>query len=352
MLCQIRKDFMEYDEKYMWRALQLARQGFGDTNPNPMVGSVIVAPDGRIIGEGWHRKCGEGHAEVNAVASVRPGDGELLRRSTMYVTLEPCSHWGRTPPCARLIIDRAIPRVVVGATDPFDKVSGRGIAMLREAGVEVVTGVLGEESRRLNAMFMTANGPQRRPFVTLKFAQSADGFIDWRRTPLHPAPCRFSTPYTQLTGHRLRAAHQAVICGSGTALADRPRLDNRLWDGPRPLPVILDRRGRLNNCDVPENALILNGDTSHAAVLAELYGRGIQSVLVEGGSQVLRAFLDSGLWDAMRIETAPFSLGAEGSVRAPRTDGAASPVKADGRIAWYSNNQLFTAGHPLCRDAE
>ena len=139
----------------MRRALELASRGLGDTNPNPMDGAVIVAPDGRIIGEGWHRRCGQGHAEVNAVASVADRDKELLRQSTMYVTLEPCSHWGRTPPCARLIIDKEIPRVVVAATDPFDNVAGRGIAMLREAGTEVTTGFLADESCRLNAMFMT-----------------------------------------------------------------------------------------------------------------------------------------------------------------------------------------------------
>lgn len=338
-----------YDEKFMRRALCLAARGFGDTAPNPMVGSVIVSADGRIIGEGWHRRCGEGHAEVNAVASVSEVDRGLLVGSTMYVTLEPCSHWGRTPPCAQLIVNCGIPRVIVGATDPYEKVSGRGIAMLRDAGVEVVTGVLAEESRRLNAMFMTANGSGRRPFVTLKFAQSADGYIDWKRTPAHPGPCRFSNSLTKLGAHRLRAAHQAILCGSGTALADRPRLDNRLWTGPGPVPVILDRRGRVMRRDLPEGALVLSGDTSPEAVLSELYGRGIQSVLVEGGSSVLQSFLDSGLWDAMRVETAGFILGSEGAVKSPRLPGAAIPLKTDGVLCWYSNNQLFTSDNPLCR---
>lgn len=333
----------------MRRALELASRGLGDTNPNPMVGAVIVGPDGRIIGEGWHRRCGQGHAEVNAVASVAEKNKALLGSSTMYVTLEPCSHWGRTPPCAKLIIDKGIPRVVVGASDPFDKVAGRGIAMLREAGVEVATGLLADESRRLNALFMTANGLQRRPFVTLKFARSADGFIDWRREAEHPGACRFSNAQTTLSAHRLRASHQAILCGSGTVLADSPRLDNRLWDGPRPVPVILDRRGRTQGARLPEGTIVLDGDTSPAAVLADLYGRGIQSVLVEGGAQVLGSFIDAGLWDALRVETAPVVLGDAGEVRAPELPYGLKPIVDDGRIAWCSNNQLFTASHPFCR---
>lgn len=333
----------------MKRALELASRGLGDTNPNPMVGAVIVGPDGRIIGEGWHRRCGLSHAEVNAVNSVADSDLPLLSRSTIYVTLEPCSHWGRTPPCAKLIIDKAIPRVVVGATDPFDKVAGRGIAMLRDAGVDVSTGLLAEESRQLNAMFMTANGGSRRPFVTLKFARSADGYIDWRRDADHAGPCRFSTAATTLKAHRLRASHQAILCGSGTVLADSPRLDNRLWDGPRPVPVILDRRGRTAGAKLPEGAIVLDGDTSPEAVLADLYARGIHSVLVEGGAQVLTSFLNSGLWDAMRVETAEMTLGDSGAVRAPELPKGLAAIAEDGPIAWYSNNQLFTSNHPLCR---
>ena len=178
---------MIIEEKYMLRCLELARHGNGYTAPNPMVGAVIVH-NGKIIGEGFHRRCGEGHAEVNAIASVR--DESLLRESTLYVSLEPCSHYGKTPPCAELIIRKGIPRVVVGCLDPFPEVSGRGIRMLREAGIEVVTGVREEEARALNAVFMTFQ-QQKRPYIYLKWAQSADGFIDRIRTDASTPPVVF-----------------------------------------------------------------------------------------------------------------------------------------------------------------
>lgn len=307
----------DVDERYMRRALQLAALGAGHTSPNPMVGAVIVGPDGGIIGEGWHRRCGEGHAEVNAIASVRRP--ELLPHSTMYVTLEPCSHWGKTPPCASLIISKRIPRVVVGASDPFPAVNGRGIAMLREAGTEVVTGVLAQESLRLNARFIIAH-TQQRPFVLLKWAQSADGFLDRRRQP-GGAAARISTPLTSLLTHRLRAMCDAILAGSGTVLADDPRLDARLWPGGRaPRPVIPDRRGR-----VPRTARIMQRDpiivrsaTDPAELLPMLYREhGITSLMVEGGSRVLASFVDSGLWDAARVEVSPQRFGADGTAPAP-----------------------------------
>lgn len=305
---------MQYDERYMRRALELAARGRGNTSPNPMVGAVIVGPDGRIIGEGYHRKCGSGHAEVNAVASV--ADRSLLRHSTMYVTLEPCSHYGKTPPCAKLIIDCGIPRVVVGAADPFPEVSGRGIAMLRDAGIEVVQGVLADESRRLNAVFMTAHEKQR-PYITLKWAQSADGFIDSDRPD--GKACRFSTPVTTLMTHRLRAEHDAILVGSGTVLADKPRLNVRLNGLRNPQPVILDRRGRLRPGDITTELppIILSDYPDLHSAMHSLYGRGITSVLVEGGRQVLQSFIDAGLYDQVRVEVAPCRLGPRGTVPAP-----------------------------------
>ena len=330
---------MQINEKYMRRALQLAALGAGHTSPNPMVGAVIVAPDGRIIGEGWHRRCGEGHAEVNAVASV--ADRDALRTATMYVTLEPCSHWGRTPPCAKLIIDSGIPRVVVAATDPFPAVSGRGIVMLREAGVEVHTGVLAEESLRLNRRFITAH-TQQRPYVVLKWAQSADGFLD--RVRLHGQPAaRISTPLTSLLMHRLRGRCDAILAGSGTVLADNPRLDARLWPGAKaPRPVVLDRRGRVpaDARMMREGAIVVRRHTSPGELLHMLYAEhGITSLLVEGGAEVLRSFIDAGAWDIARVEVSPLRFGAEGAAPAPAMP--CEPQKAetiDGNtIYWYEN---------------
>lgn len=328
---------MEIDNRYMARALQLARNGRLDASPNPMVGAVIVTPDGRIIGEGWHRQVGHGHAEVNAVASVRPSDRHLLRESTMYVTLEPCSHYGRTPPCSRLIIDTGIPRVVVAMTDPFPAVSGRGVAMLRDAGVEVTVGVMEAEARGLNRRFIIAH-TLGRPMVTLKWAMSADGFMDRKRETGSQA-CRFSTPLSLAAVHRLRACHDAILVGSGTAIADNPSLDTRLWPGSRaPRRVLIDRRGRVpasaglfggpgciyftavERTDLPEcvEQVIVAPDAGPKEIVAALGERGITSVLVEGGAGMLQAFLDAGLADNIRVEQARFSLGDEGTAPAPK----------------------------------
>jgi len=325
---------MLIDEKYMRRALQLARLGAGHTSPNPMVGAVIVGPDGTIIGEGWHRKCGEGHAEVNAVASV--GDSNLLKDSTMYVTLEPCSHYGKTPPCAPMIIERGIPRVVVGCLDPFVEVSGRGVAMLRDAGVEVVVGMLEEECRDLNRRFMTAH-TIGLPWVQLKWAQTADGYIglppDAGENPLH-----MSTPVTMKLMHRQRAMCDAIVIGAATARIDNPSLTTRHWPGRSPLRVILSR-----GLSIPDNLKLLHDgmpvivynsvknetagaveyvrlDTvSPTSWLEDLYRRGVTSVMVEGGAQVLQELIASGTWDEARIEVSPRRVGQ--GVAAPHIDG-------------------------------
>ena len=322
------------DEKYMRRALQLARLGAGHTSPNPMVGAVILGPDGRIIGEGWHRKCGEAHAEVNAVASV--ADPALLRDSTIYVTLEPCSHYGKTPPCANMLIERGIPRVVVGCLDPFVKVAGRGVKLLQEAGVEVEVGVLEQECRALNERFMTAhiNG---RPWVQLKWAQTADGFIalppEAGENPLH-----MSTPVTMRLMHRQRALCDAIVVGASTARIDNPSLTTRYWPGRSPLRVILSRHlsipDDLNLLNDGLTTIVYNGvksetvgpveyvkmDTADPRCwLEDLYHRGVTSVMVEGGTQVLQGLIDAAIWDEARIETSPRRVGH--GVPAPVIDG-------------------------------
>lgn len=311
----------------MRRALELAAHGELDASPNPMVGAVIVDASGRIIGEGWHRRCGEGHAEVNAVASV--ADQEALKDSTMYVTLEPCSHYGKTPPCAELIVRTGIPRVVIGTLDPFAKVSGRGVARLREAGVEVEVGMLEKECQELNRKFMTAHRC-RRPYVTLKWAQSADGFIDGH----------ISTPLNSMLVHKLRATHDAILVGSGTALADNPALDTRLYAGKSPVKVVLDRRGRVGN-DLrmfsEGETVVMRDYSSLADAMERLYERGITSVLVEGGATLHRSFIEDNLWDEIRIEVSPDDI--HGQVRAaelPETDIIPNIRTVDGhRIITY-----------------
>ena len=279
---------MQTDVVYMRRALQLARLGEGLVSPNPMVGAVIVASDGRIIGEGYHHCYGGPHAEVCAVRSVRDDDRCFLPESTIYVTLEPCSHYGKTPPCSRLIIESGIPRVVVGSADPFPEVSGRGIRMLRDAGVEVVEDVLREECDALNVRFLTAHRLQR-PWIQLKWAESADGFMAGIGADGRPFPVRFSTPVSLVWMHRRRSMVDAIMVGTNTMEIDRPRLDCRYWPGKAPRRV------------VPRRDL--------EAQMRELYEEGITSLMVEGGPTLLQSFIDLGLYDDIRIERSEKKLG-------------------------------------------
>lgn len=333
---------MEINPFYMRRAIELARLGLGNTSPNPMVGAVIVAPDGRIIGEGWHRKVGEAHAEVNAIAQVE--DRKLLHDCTMYVTLEPCSHYGKTPPCAKLLVDCGVPRVVVGMTDPFDKVSGRGIAMLRDSGAEVMTGVLENECRALNPVFVKAH-TMRRPWITLKWAQTADGFVDAKREDCTLPAMKISTYMTSVYVHRLRALHDAVMTGSNTVILDRPSLTTRLWPGRDARVVVADRRGRLGMRELGSlrEPMVVGHDSdgSTDSMMRELYDKGITSVLVEGGPTLQQSLIDAGLYDAIRVETSPHRLNGAG-MEAPvvRSHGAPShTVFADGsRIDFYGES--------------
>lgn len=349
---------MTTDERYMARCLELAANGRFGAAPNPMVGAVIVH-DGRIIGEGYHRQCGGPHAEVNAVRSVK--DERLLREATMYVSLEPCAHYGKTPPCADMIVEKGIPRVVIGCRDSFDQVDGKGIQKLRAAGIEVTVGVLEKECLDLNRAFFTYHG-KKRPYITLKWAQSADGFIDGQRTTDNVAikqeqrlqadsaersninevngqqPVRFSTDETAVRVHRLRALSDAILVGRRTAELDNPSLTTRLWPGNNPLRLVIDRRGtlekRLNLFDGTvkttvftevfwdfegrENIEQVPLDFSRdilPQIMDYLYGHKVQRLLVEGGSALLQSFIDSGLWDEAFVEEAPFNLG--GGVKAP-----------------------------------
>ncbi|MDE7441897.1 MAG: bifunctional diaminohydroxyphosphoribosylaminopyrimidine deaminase/5-amino-6-(5-phosphoribosylamino)uracil reductase RibD [Muribaculaceae bacterium] len=313
------------DKRYMERALQLAAYGAGFVSPNPMVGAVIVAPDGRIIGQGWHRRYGGPHAEVNAVNSVAEADAHLIPESTIYVTLEPCSHYGKTPPCSLLLIQKKIRRVVVGSPDPFPLVAGRGIKMLREAEIEVIEGFMQEECDWLNRRFITAH-TYHRPYILLKWAQSADGYM----ASLPPAPVQFSGPITGALMHAHRALSDAILVGVNTILVDNPTLTTRHWPGNSPRPVTFNSP-RLKKQENPSCAPVAlsNEDGSRSPMILsneklilldpskpletsmhDLYEHhGITSLLVEGGPETLRRFLDLNLFDAIRVEIAPIELG-------------------------------------------
>lgn len=303
------------DIMYMHRCLQLAEYGRYGAKPNPMVGAVIVAGD-RIIGEGYHERCGQGHAEVNAFASVSPSDEKLLPAATMYVSLEPCAHYGKTPPCARLIIEKGIKNVVVGCIDSFSKVSGKGIAMMREAGINVKVGILAEKCRWINRRFFTFN-ERKRPYITLKWAQTVNGFIDNEGTSLS-----ISTTFTRQLVHKLRAENDAILVGRTTYLRDHPKLDVRHWTGESPYSYIL------SHCNTIDN------------IINDCCENNRQSLLVEGGLATLNSFIDADLWDEIRVETAPFTV-ANGT-EAPRIPSSASlndKVEFDNNIiALYSHN--------------
>ncbi len=287
------------DEKYMRRCLQLAANGIHGARPNPMVGAVISLPPApskgrgswRIIGEGYHVRCGQGHAEVNAFAAVKPEDEALLKDATIYVSLEPCSHYGKTPPCADLIIKKGVRRVVVGTIDPFAEVQGRGIKKLQDAGIEVTVGVLEKECQWLNRRFFTYHS-KHRPYIILKWAQTANGFIDD-----HGKALQISNEQTQMLSHQLRAEEDAILVGHTTDVREHPQLTVRHWHGPNPKRVVLTHQRPL-----PQ-------------LIDDLYQQGIQSLIVEGGRQTHESFIEAGLWDEIRVETGPMTV----------TDGTQAP---------------------------
>ena len=302
----------ETDERYMRRCIQLASNGRQNAKPNPMVGAVIVSREGRVIGEGFHVRCGEGHAEVNAFASVKPEDEALLAEATMYVSLEPCAHYGRTPPCADLIVRKGVRRVVVGCVDPFAKVHGLGVKKLLDAGVDVTVGVLERECLELNKHFVTYN-ERHRPYVLLKWCRSADGYLDDNFKPV-----TLSTPFTQMLSHKLRAEYDAILVGRVTAERDKPRLDVRHWSGPSPMRVVIDR-GRPFSPSADFSQPVI------PQLFGYLYDKGVQSLIVEGGAETHRRFLERpDWWDEIRVETSPKTVG--GGTRAPRLPDGAVPV--------------------------
>ena len=314
---------LEQDRFYMRRCLQLAANGLLLARPNPMVGAVIVSGDGRIIGEGYHVRCGQGHAEVNAFASVKPEDERLLPSATMYVSLEPCSHYGRTPPCADLIIRKGVRRVVVGCIDPFAKVQGRGVQKLRDAGIEVAVGVMERECLELNKRFITFNS-RHRPYVLLKWCRSADGFIDDNFKPT-----MFSTPFTQMLSHKLRAEYDAILVGRVTAERDAPRLNVRHWSGPDPMRIVIDRSRPFDpSVDFSQPVI--------PQLFTYLYDKGVQSLIVEGGAETHRRFLENPeWWDEIREEVSPRTVGD--GTRAPQLPPG---VAAQAAVDRYDGNEI------------
>lgn len=308
----------------MQRAIQLAQQGHGKVSPNPLVGAVLVH-EGRVIGAGWHDAYGGVHAEVACLQNVQATDRPFIRESTLYVSLEPCAHQGRQPPCARRIIEEEIPRVVVAIEDPFPEVGGRGIAMLRQAGIEVTVGLCATEARWLCRRFLTVQ-EKKRPYIVLKWAESQDCFM----APVDGSRQQLSNHFSQTLVHRWRSEESAIMVGTHTALADNPQLNVRLWDGPQPLRIALDRKLRipagfhLLNAGQPTWIINERKESNEGnlhflklpfdeqllpTLLERLLQAGKNSLLVEGGPTLLQSFLDAGLWDEARVFQTNFNMG-------------------------------------------
>lgn len=302
----------------MQRCIQLAQLGAGNVAPNPMVGAVLVHND-RVIGEGYHERYGFAHAEVKCINSVQPNDEKLISTSTLYVSLEPCAHWGKTPPCADLIIQKQIPRVVVGCRDPFEKVDGKGIEKLKAAGVDVTVNICQKECEELNKRFFTFH-TKHRPYILLKWAQTGDA----KMAAADENRLLISNEFTNALVHKWRSEEAAILVGTNTALLDNPKLDNRLWSGKSPVRMVVDTKLRLPkslhlfdntkrtivfNClqqNEEDNVLYYKIDKQKniaAAISDACYELNLQSVLIEGGAQLLKVFIDAGLWDEARIIT-------------------------------------------------
>jgi diaminohydroxyphosphoribosylaminopyrimidine deaminase/5-amino-6-(5-phosphoribosylamino)uracil reductase len=329
---------MPRHEIYMQRCLDLAALGLANVSPNPMVGAIIVHED-KIIGEGYHQQYGGPHAEVNAVNDVLTrfdNADELLKQSTIYVSLEPCAHYGKTPPCADLIIKHRIPKVVVGCRDPFTQVDGKGIEKLQDAGIEVIVGILEKECQWLNRRFFT-RVQKHRPYIILKWAQTADGFF----APDDHKQHWITGPESRKLVHQWRAEEDSILAGKNTVAIDNPQLNVRYGEGRSPKRVIIDRRleldKNLNVFDQSVETLVFNaiktdidGKNKYIAledfdryvpqyILYQLYLQDIQSVIIEGGAYTLNSFIEAGLWDEARIFTGPGSLNS--GIKSPEIKG-------------------------------
>lgn len=321
---------------FMLRCLDLAEKGRGTVSPNPMVGCVIVA-EGLIIGEGYHTGFGAAHAEIEAIMSVK--EKKLLKKSRLYVNLEPCSHYGKTPPCADEIIRLGIPEVIIGVSDPNPMVSGKGIDKLRQAGIKVVDGILKEQSEWVNRRFINFHR-HKKPYIILKWAQTKDGYIDRLRNDLVAKVNWITDENSRILVHKWRSEEQAVMVGANTVVKDNPLLTCRDWSGKNPLRVVIDSQGVLTSGyrvfdyqsptflfsntsqTYPKNVSIFNIDNperSLISVLEVLYKNNIQSLIVEGGLQLLQSFIDSNLWNEARIFTGNLRFG--GGISAPRING-------------------------------
>ncbi len=349
-------------ETYMQRCIQLAKLGTGNVAPNPMVGAVLVY-ENEIIGEGYHMQYGQAHAEVNCINSVPGKFKAQIANATLYVSLEPCAHFGKTPPCSNLIIQQQIKNVVIGCRDSFKQVNGKGIEQLKAAGVDVVVDVLKEECIELNQRFFTFHN-SRRPYIILKFAQTADGFIG-KATP-NPSKggelerLLISNEFTNKLVHQWRTEEAAILVGTNTALFDNPSLTNRLWTGKNPLRLVIDTQLKLPSTlqlfNQQEKTVVFNllkneinqqieyvqlntTDSVIQQIIQYCYSHNIQSILVEGGTRLLQSFINENLWDEARIITNE-QLFVQVGIAAPKLSGSlqsSTHIFGD-RIDFYTNH--------------
>lgn len=322
-------------EQYMWRCLQLAKLGAGKVAPNPMVGAVLVYQD-QIIGEGYHEQYGAAHAEVNCFNSVAAGMQEFISQSTLYVSLEPCSHFGKTPPCADLVVQKTVARVVIACRDSFAAVNGRGIEKIKAAGIEIIEGILQKEAQELNKRFFTFHS-NKRPYIFLKWAETQDGFI----AKADSEPLAISNHYSNIFTHKMRAEEAAILVGTNTALHDNPSLTTRKWPGRSPLRIVIDKQlklpGSLQLFSDGHPTLVLNyikeeqagevhfhkveeGEELIPQLLNYLYEKNIQSLIVEGGSILLSSFIERNCWDEA-VQIINKNLSIQEGIKAPKLSG-------------------------------